>query len=360
MSEFFKTARHTIRLAASSFNDDELMTRAAALAFYSALSFAPLLVLLIWGLSLLHSGWDQRLIASLTGMVGPRAADAVKNVMDNAKERPHVGNIAGLIGLVVTMMGASAVFAQLQRTLNRVWGVQYQAGRTGGRVVRRRAQALALLVGITFLLVISFSLSGIIQLLVPGDTFALLIIEDLVSAAVFVAVFGAMYKLLPDAIIEWSDALVGALLTAVLFIAGKFLIGVYIDHSKVGGAYGPAGAIIVLLTWVYYSSLIVLMGAELTRGLADARGKPIRPNDYAVETEVGKGRNVSPGRSVNPGPRTTPERQILVPRTSSARQLASLLLCLRHERLSLRHQPSCSTSKRSRRRRPSFVRPSLS
>ncbi|MDQ6645985.1 MAG: YihY/virulence factor BrkB family protein [Pseudomonadota bacterium] len=283
MSKIFKTAKHTILLAASGFSDDELMTRAAALAFYSALSFAPLLVLLIWGLSLLHSGWDQRLIDTLTGMLGSRAAEAVKNVMDNAKARPHVGNIAGLIGLVVTLIGASAVFAQLQGTLNRVWGVQSKPGALVGAWLRSRAHALALVVGVAFLLVISFLLSGLIKLLVSGDTLALSIIEDVVSAAVFVLVFGAMYKVLPDAIIEWSDALVGALLTAILFIGGKFLIGLYIDHSKVGGAYGPAGAIIVLLTWVYYSSIIVLMGAELTRGLADARGKPIRPSAHAVE-----------------------------------------------------------------------------
>ena len=288
MNKFLKTSKHTIRLAASGFSDDELMTRAAALAFYSALSFAPLLVLLIWALSLLHSGWDQRLIDTLTGMVGSRAAETVKSVMDNAKERPHVGNIAGLIGLAVTLMGASAVFAQLQLTLNRVWGVRIRPGAPVGAWLRSRAHALAVLVGVAFLLVVSFSLSGIIQLLVPGDTFGLLIIEDLVSAAVFVLVFGAMFKVLPDAIIEWSDALVGALLTAILFIGGKFLIGLYIDHSRIGGAYGPAGAIIVLLTWVYYSSIIVLMGAELTRGLADARGKPIRPNEHAIETFVSR------------------------------------------------------------------------
>lgn len=288
MRKLFKTATHTIRLAISGFSDDELMTRAAALAFYSALSFAPLLVLLVWALSMLHSGWDKQLIDLLTGMVGPRAAEAVNGVMDSAKERPHIGNIAGVIGLIVTLIGASAVFAQLQNTLNRVWGVRSKPGAPVGAWLRTRAQAIALLVGIAFLLVISFLLSGLIKLLVPGDTLALLIIEDVVSAGVFVLVFSAMYKVLPDAIIEWSDALIGALLTAILFIVGKFLIGLYIEHSKVGGAYGPAGAIIVLLTWVYYSSIIVLMGAELTRGLADARGKPIRPDEHAVKTQVGE------------------------------------------------------------------------
>jgi membrane protein len=144
-----------------------------------------------------------------------------------------------------------------------------------------------LLVGIAFLMVISFLLGGSIKLLVPGDPPAFLLSEGAVSAGVFVLVFSAIYKVLPDAIIEWSGALIGALLTAILFIAGTSLIGLYIEHSKIGGAYGPAGAIIVLLTWVYYSAIIVLMGAELTRGLAETRGKPIRANEYAVEMVAG-------------------------------------------------------------------------
>lgn len=286
IKQLWRTTRLTVASAATGFGDDELMTRAAALAFYSALSFAPMLVLLIWALSSLHSGWDTRLIDSLNGIVGSRAAEAVQGVMDNARARPQTGSIAGLIGLGVTLFGASAVFAQLQSALNRVWRVRARPGAAVGAWLRTRAHAVALLVGIAFLLVISFVLSAAIQLLVPGDTLVWQVIENLISAAVFVGVFGAMYKVLPDALIEWVDALRGAVLTTVLFFIGKFLIGVYISYSKVGGAYGPAGAIIVLLTWVYYSSIVVLLGAELTRGLADARGAPIRPNHHAVEVEA--------------------------------------------------------------------------
>ena len=291
--KMFDTAKRTIASAVAGFSDDELLTRAAALAFYSALSLAPLLVLLIWVVSMLHSGWDARLIDALNNMVGPRAADAVKGIITSAKSQPHTGKVAGIIGLLVTLFGASAVFAQLQGTLNRVWRVKPRPGAAVGQWVRTRAHALALLVGIGFLLVISFVLSGIIEALVPGNTGAWLITEDLISAAVFVLVFGAMYKVLPDAQIEWSDALGGGLLTAILFIIGKFAIGLYISHSNIGGAYGPAGAFVVLLTWVYYSSIIVLLGAELTRGLADARGRPIRPSAHAVEIEATPAEKVS-------------------------------------------------------------------
>jgi membrane protein len=285
MSDLFSTTRHTIRSAASGFSKNELMTRAAALAFYSALSLAPLLVLLIWVLSL-HSGWERQLLGTLRGMAGPRAADAVNTVVESAKARPHTGKLAGLIGVLVTLVGASAIFVQLQTALNRIWNVRPKPGAAVGTWLRARAHALTLLVGILFLLIISFALSALIQLLVPGDTLAWQIVENLISAVVFVGVFGAMYKVLPDVIIGWSEALSGASLTAVLFIIGKFLIGLYMQHSNVGGAYGPAGAIIVLLTWIYYSAIIVLLGAELTHGLAAARGAPIRPSAHAVEMEA--------------------------------------------------------------------------
>lgn len=285
MSDLFSTTRHTIRSAVSGFGDDELMTRAAALAFYSAISLAPLLVLLIWALSL-HTGWEQQLLASLQGMAGPRAADAVSAVVESARTRPNTGNIAGLIGLLVTVLVASAIFAQLQAALNRVWNVRPKPGAAVGTWLRARAHALALLVGIVFLLIISFVVSALIQLLVPGNTLVWQVIENLISAAVFVGVFGAMYKVLPDVVIGWNEALCGAFLTAVLFIIGKFLIGFYLQHSNVGGAYGPAGAVIVLLTWIYYSAIIVLLGAELTHGLTEARGIPIRPTAHAVEMEA--------------------------------------------------------------------------
>jgi membrane protein len=273
------------------FSDDELMTRAAALAFYSALSFAPLLVLLLWVLSILRPEWQAQLVASLTGVLGEQGAGAVKLVMDNAKARPRLGNIVGIIGLAVTIFSASAVFAQLQSTLNRVWRLRSKPG-TGEALVgwlRTRARALGLLVGITFLLIVSFVVSALIQTFVPGDSSAWLVVENVVAMVVFVVAFGAMYRVLPDATIAWKDAARGGILTAALFIAGKYVIGIYIEHVSVGGAYGPAGAIVVLLTWVYYASIIVLLGAELTHGLAVARGAKVRPNRYAEPIEAGGG-----------------------------------------------------------------------
>ena len=283
MRKFLHLIGRTFHIAIEGFSDDELMTRASALAFWSALSFAPILVLTLWSLSVLQPSSQDQLVAMLAGVVGKEGASAVKLVMDNAKQQPRLGNILGLIGIGVTVFSASTVFAQLQSTLNRIFGLQIKAGTREAVIswLSMRARAVGLLVGIFFLLIVSFVVTAIIQALLPGETLAWQLIEIVVSLVVFVLAFGAMYKVLPDASIPWKDAARGAVLTAVLFVAGQFAIGLYLDRAKIGGAYGPAGAMVVLLTWMYYASVIVLLGAELTHGLAVARGARIEPNRYA-------------------------------------------------------------------------------
>ncbi|URL57238.1 YihY/virulence factor BrkB family protein [Luteibacter flocculans] len=286
MKKAFGAVKQTVVSAVDGFSDDELMTRAAALSFYAALSFAPLLLLLVWVVSMLHPAWQDELSKALAGVVGDRAAEALNGVIASAKSHPRLGDLAGVIGIGVTLFGASAVFAQLQGTLDRVWRVKAKPGEAVGAWLRARARAFALLGGIAFMLIVSFVVSAVIHALFRDDATVWSVAEYVVSVLVFIAAFGAMYKVLPDALIDWSEALIGAVLTTVLFLAGKYAIGLYIQYSNVGGAYGPAGAFIVLLTWTYYSSIIVLLGAELTRGVAEARGKPIRPSEHAVKIEA--------------------------------------------------------------------------
>lgn len=276
----------TLTSTVDAFNDDELMTRAAALAFYAALSFAPILLLLVWTVSVLQPAWLAQMLAMMASIVGERAAGAIDDVVKSARAHPQLGNVASLLGMGITLFSASAVFAQLQGTLNRVWHVKPKPGAAIGAWLRARAHAFALLVGVGFLLIISFVVSATIQALIPGQDTLWKAIEYLVSVVVFVIAFGGMYKVLPDAAIEWRDAVMGAIITTLLFLLGKYAIGFYISHANVGGAYGPAAAFVVLLTWVYYSSIIVLVGAALTRAVAEARGKPILPSDHAVEIEA--------------------------------------------------------------------------
>ena len=270
-----------LRKTIGGIGDDALLTRAAAIAFYSALSFAPLIVLLLWLLAALRPEWQQQLTDGLAGIVGEKAAGAITLVLQNAKSRPTLGNVAGVVGLLITLFSASVVFAQLQGALNVIWDVQARPGKAITAWLWARARAIALLVGVTFLLIVSFVVSTLIRFFVPTDSWIWSIAEQVISLLVFIAAFGAMYRVLPDARIAWADAWRGALLTTVLFIAGKYAIDLYIRHASVGGAYGPAGALVVLLTWVYYASTIVLMGAELTHGLSAARGEKARPEQQA-------------------------------------------------------------------------------
>lgn len=270
--------RATVHNAITGLNEDELFTHAAAIAYYSALSMAPLIVLTLWMLSLLRPEWQAQFNQVLTNMMGDNAAEAVILIVNNAKSRPTLGNVAGIIGLVIMLFSASAVFAQLQGSLNRIWHVEEALdSNVIGMWLKARARAFALVIGIAFLLIISFAVSALIHLMIPYDSTAWSIVEYIVSMAVFVVAFGAMYRVLPDTEIAWSDAAWGGLLTTVLFIVGKFAIEFYIAHVRIGGAYGPAGAVVVMLTWVYYASFVVLLGAELTHGLALAREKPRKP-----------------------------------------------------------------------------------
>lgn len=267
---------------------DALLTWAAAIAFYSALSFAPLIVLLLWLLAAVRPEWQQQLTDGLSAMLGDKASGAINLVVQNAKSKPTLGNIAGGIGLLITLFSATAVFAQLQQSLNAIWGVEAKPGKFVTAWLWARARAIGLLVGITFLLIVSFVISAMIRIFVPMHSLAWTIAEWVISLLVFVAAFGAMYRVLPDVRIAWADAWRGALLTTVLFIAGKYAIDLYIQNASVGGAYGPAGAVVVLLIWVYYASTIVLVGAELTYALSTARGKKVEPERQAVQVNADK------------------------------------------------------------------------
>ena len=274
-----------IKRTAKGAADDDLMTHAAAVAFYSALSFAPMLVLLLWLVSSLQPDWQQQLIKSVSHLVGERASDAVKLVINNAEQRPQLGHWAGILGLLVTLIGASTVFAQLQLAINRVWNLEAKPRNAIFSWLLTRMHAFGLLLTLAFLLIISLVASTAIAVFVSSDTMAWEAIEAVVALLLFGLVFASIYKVLPDATIDWSDALLGGVFTAVLFAIGKFGISLYLSHSDVGGAYGPAGSVVVLLVWVYYSVVILLLGAELTQNVAEVRGIPIRPNAHAEVVE---------------------------------------------------------------------------
>lgn len=270
-----------LRQIIAGFSEHELMTRAAALAFYSALSFAPMLVLALWIVSLFDPGMREQVTGGLADLVGDQAAQTAELVVANARARPEIGNWAGLVSILVTLFAGSGALAQLQDALNRVWDVRSRPSRAWLGWLCSRAQAAGLLLTLVLLGVLSFAVSGLIALYVPNEALAWRGIEAAMTLVVFTGVFACVFKILPDVDIRWRDAFAGALLTTLLFAVGKFGIGLYLDHSNVGGAYGPASAVVVLLVWMYYAALILLLGAEVTRAVVLARGARVQPSAHA-------------------------------------------------------------------------------
>lgn len=263
------------------FSDHELLTRAAALAFYSAFSFAPVLLLVLWLVSIISPDLNNQLVVTLTSIMGSGASAIAELVIRSAQTHPRLRHLYGGIGLVVTIFSALAVFTQMQQSLNHVWNIKPAPEKAVAGWLLARARAFALLVGIAFLMIVSFAATAVVNAVIPSGSVGWNIMEDVVGAFLLVIAFGAMYRILPDASIAWADAVRGALLTTLLFMAGKFIISLYVVHSSVSGAYGPASALMVLLMWVYYASTIVLVGAELTHGLSSARGERTPPKEFA-------------------------------------------------------------------------------
>ena len=264
--------------AASKWSDHNAPRLGAALAYYAVLSLAPLLVLVvaICGFAFGEQAVRGQLYWQIRSTVGDQAAQFVQTLIRDA-HRPGRGLIASTIGFLILIFGASGVFVELRDTLNYIWDVPVSSSGIKG-LLRHRFFSFAMVLGIGFLLIVSFTVSALIQ--AAGDYSKQFIsltprflefLNFLVTFLTTSFLFGLMYRLIPERRVDWEDVATGSVLTAILFAIGKFLIGFYLGRASVGSAYGAAGSLVVLLVWVYYSSQIFLYGAELTRVCADSR-----------------------------------------------------------------------------------------
>jgi membrane protein len=281
--------RVTLRAFQDWWNDNCLRL-AASLAYYTALSLAPLILLIVGvvGLVLDRQQVGSQLSAQLEGLIGPAGRDLVTSIL--AATNPQGGTLATVIGLITLLIGATAVFGELQATLNLVWEVR-PAPTTGvwagiWAVLRERLFSLALVLALAFLLLVSLVISATLAgaaALFQGPEQALLsrLLELGVSLVVLTFVFALLYKYVPDAEIGWQDVWLGGLITAVLFTLGKTAIGFYLGQASVGSAYGAAGSLIALLVWVYYSALIMFFGAEFTHAWT-IRHHTVTPEPHAI------------------------------------------------------------------------------
>ena len=251
----------------------------AALAYYTVLSLAPLLVVVaaICGSAFGDAAVRGELYWQIKDVVGSQSAEAIQTLLAGA-HRPSAG-LAGVLGFGVLVAGASGVFAELRDTLNYIWDAPLPVSSGLGSMIRYRAYSIAMALGLGFLLMASLALSAGVQsvhiVLSPG----LLELSNFIATLLFTAIlFALIYRIVPQVPVDWGDVGIGSGVTAVLFTLGKFLIGVYLAKAGVGSAYGAAGSLIVLLVWVYYSAQVFLFGAEFTHVYASHRGSPAIQN----------------------------------------------------------------------------------
>jgi membrane protein len=273
------------RKAASDWMDHNDSSQGAAIAFYTVLSLAPLLVVVVavGGLFFGQQAVRGHVFWELRNLLGDQAASTVQNLL-KAAYHPAAGIAASIVGFTVLLLGASGVFLQLRQTLNFIWGVDpnIDSGIVG--LLRSRVFSFAMVLGIGFLLVVSLAVSALIAAMGSYVSGFISIPAPVLGIASFVVtfcitsfLFALIYKVVPDTKVEWEDVATGAIFTSLLFDMGKVIIGLYLGKASVGSAYGAAGSLVVLLVWVYYSSQIFLYGAEFTHVYATARDRAAAP-----------------------------------------------------------------------------------
>jgi membrane protein len=228
------------------------------------------------------------IIRQITGLVGERSAAMIQDMLQQARH-PQTGTVGSIIGVATLLLGASGVFGQLQDALNTVWGVKPKPGRGLMGILRDRFMSFVTLLGTGFLLLVSLVLDAALAAIgkafsgwLPAPEPVLQAVNQVVSFSVITLLFAMMFKILPDVKIRWQDVWIGAVVTAVLFTVGKFVIGLYLGKTDVGSVFGAAGSLVILLVWIYYSAQILLFGAEFTAVYADRYRSHIPAAENAV------------------------------------------------------------------------------
>lgn len=285
-----------VKETASDWVDDGASRLAAALAYYSLLSLAPLLVITI-AIAGFFFGYDAargKVAGELGAVVGGQAAVGIQSVVASAHS-PVTGVISTSVGIVTLFIGASGVFGELQASLNTIWEVKPKPGRGVWGEVKDRFLSFTMVLGVAFLLLVSLILNAILSAIgarfseaLPGGELVWQAFNFVFSLSVITGLFALIFKFVPDAEIRWRDVWLGAAVTAVLFTIGKVLLGLYLGKAAIGSAYGAAGSIIALVVWVYYAAQILLLGAEFTQVQARRSGREIRPAHDAIKVDTHK------------------------------------------------------------------------
>ena len=302
MAAFLADTWALLRKTFDDFIEDDALSRGASIAYYTLFSVGPvlLIVIAIAGLVFGREAAQGAISAQLGGLMGVRTADALQGVVQSAEKSQGSSWWASIVGLVLLVLSASAVFGELQAGLNRIWEVpRDHRPSTLRRLLRARLMSLGLVATCGFLLAVSLAVSAglaavstYLSAVFPTAQTLLQVADIGLSLLLTSGIFAAMYKMLPDADIAWHDVLIGAVASTLLVLAGKYLIALYVGQSDVASSFGAAGALIVFMVWVYYSSVIFLLGAEFTYAFACRHGS-------RADKERG-GKENGPSRSERP------------------------------------------------------------
>jgi len=284
---FFKVAKATIM----GFLDDKGMKLSAALAYYTIFALAPLLLLLISlaGIFLGKEAIQGKVFEELNGLIGASAALQIQDMI-KAIELSDKSTIAVIIGVITLIIGATSIFGEIQDSINIIWKVKAKPKKGWVKILKDRLLSSSIIVSLGFLLIVSLIANGVILALMdrlarflPDMTVLIASgLNTLISFIVIAVLFGAIFKVLPDVKIQWKDVRTGAFFTAILFLLGRFLIGLYISTTATGSTFGAAGSLIVVLVWIYYTAVILYLGAEFTQVYAEYKGHHIEPAEFAV------------------------------------------------------------------------------
>lgn len=282
-----------IKQSFSDFIDNRVLKLSAALAFYTIFSLPAMLIIIISVSDIFYGreAIEGTLYNQISGFVGKEAAVQIQEIIRNAA-LSHDSKFATMVGFITLLVGATSVFSEIQDSINQIWKLKAKPFKGKGffRLIINRLLSFSLVVGLGFILLVSLVINGVMDLLLdrliilfPELTVIMVYIFNLVlTFGITSLLFGMIFKVLPDARIEWKHVRAGAFATAALFMVGKFLIGFYLGRSELSTTYGTAGSAIVLLLWVYYSAMILYFGAVFTHVFAAHTGSRIYPNKYAV------------------------------------------------------------------------------
>lgn len=280
-----------LRQAVTEFLDDHGMKLSASLSYYTIFSLGPVLVILI-SLAGIFFGKDAvhgKVFYQINGLVGNEAALQIQEIIRNI-EKTQMGPSGALVGVIILIIGATGVFTEIQDSINFIWSVRAKPKKGWLKLVLNRILSFSLIISFGFVLMVSLGIHALADILFEKLTrlfndatvYLFMAINYVLLFAVITFLFSIIFKVLPDAKIKWRDALVGSSFTALLFMVGKFLISFYVGTSDIGVTYGAAASIIIILLWVYYTSIILYFGAEFTKVYTLNFGSGITPDDTAV------------------------------------------------------------------------------